>query len=110
MWDIKRGDNGEQSGRGRRQAVVAGMDAAEWVRRELRFEADALQAEVLRTRSKRGLLNCCRQWGKSTITAAKAIHQAQAGAESLTLVVIPGARMFQSTPPARAATAEQCVF
>jgi hypothetical protein len=37
-------------------------------------------------------LNCCRQWGKSTVTAAKAVHQACSAAKSLTLVVSPSAR------------------
>jgi hypothetical protein len=37
-------------------------------------------------------LNCSRQWGKSTITAAKAIHQAYHTAESLTVVVSPSGR------------------
>lgn len=67
-------------------------DAAEWVRRKLGIEPDPLQSEVLRTSAKRGMLNCCRQWGKSTITAAKAVHQAQTAAGSLTLVVSPSAR------------------
>ena len=67
-------------------------NAAEWVREELGFPADALQAQVLGTASKRGLLNCTRQWGKSTVTAAKAVHQAWSTAESLTLVVSPSAR------------------
>jgi len=47
---------------------------------------------VLRTTNKRGILNCCRQWGKSTITAAKAIHGAYHAAGSLTVVVSPSGR------------------
>jgi len=47
---------------------------------------------VLGTTRKRGLLNCSRQWGKSTITAAKAVHQASSEPGSLTLVVSPSAR------------------
>ena len=43
-------------------------------------------------RGEAGNLNCTRQWGKSTVTAAKAIHQAQHEAGSLTLVVSPSAR------------------
>ena len=62
------------------------------MREELQFPADDLQARVLGTASKRGLLNCTRQWGKSTITAAKAAHQACSTPESLTLVVSPSAR------------------
>jgi phage FluMu gp28-like protein len=67
-------------------------DAAEWARRELGFEADATQARVLRSRSKRVILNCTRQWGKSTVTAAKAVHEAVTHAGSLTVVVSPSAR------------------
>lgn len=64
----------------------------EWVGTQLGFWADAQQERVLATTSKRGLLNCSRQWGKSTITAAKAVHQAWSQAGSLTLVVSPSAR------------------
>ena len=67
-------------------------DAAEWVRTRLDLAVDQLQAQVLRTANKRGILNCSRQWGKSTITAAKAIHQAYNTAESLTVVVSPSGR------------------
>ena len=67
-------------------------DAADWVKERLGFPADSMQAQVLRTKTKRGLLNCSRQWGKSTITAAKAVHQAQRTAGGLTLVVSPSAR------------------
>ncbi len=67
-------------------------DPAEWVKDKLGFEADDLQASVLRSTSRRGLLNCSRQWGKSTVTAAKAIYEAAHAKESLTLVVSPSAR------------------
>src|SRR5438045_4112073 len=66
--------------------------AVEWVRRELGFEPDGTQARVLNSTSRRVLLNCTRQWGKSTVTAAKAVHQAWTVAGSLTLVVSPSAR------------------
>ena len=66
--------------------------AAEWVRRELGFEADETQRRVLNSSSRRVLLNCTRQWGKSTVTAAKAVHQAWIVPGSLTLVVSPSAR------------------
>jgi len=65
---------------------------ADWARRALGFEPDATQARVLDTHSKRVLLNCTRQWGKSTVTAAKAVHQAITEADSLTIAVSPTAR------------------
>ena len=67
-------------------------DPVEWTREKLGFEPDAAQARALRSKSERGLLNCSRQWGKSTVTAAKAVHQAFTVAKSLTLVVSPSAR------------------
>jgi hypothetical protein len=63
-----------------------------WGREQLGFEPDREQALVLGSTSKRGLLNCTRQWGKSTITAAKAVYQACTEPGSLTLVVSPSAR------------------
>jgi hypothetical protein len=63
-----------------------------WARQELGFAADEKQAQVLRSESRRGLLNCSRQWGKSTVSAAKALHRAWHEAGSLTLVVSPTAR------------------
>src|SRR5437660_3651651 len=57
----------------------------------LGFSPDAQQERVLRG-GKRGIVNCTRQWGKSTVTAAKAVHRAHSVPGSLTLVLTPGAR------------------
>ena len=51
-----------------------GADPVAFAREALRFEPDARQAQVLTTNCSQGLLNCTRQWGKSTITALKAVH------------------------------------
>jgi hypothetical protein len=58
----------------------------------LGFAPDATQARVLNAQSKRVALNCTRQWGKSTVTAAKAVHEAQTNDGSLTVVVSPTSR------------------
>ena len=58
----------------------------------LGFEPDVQQGELLRGEVRRLVLNCTRQWGKSTITAAKAVLRAQERAGSLVLVVSPSAR------------------
>jgi phage FluMu gp28-like protein len=68
------------------------MPAEEWVRRNLGLEPDAEQARILGSERRRGMLNCTRQWGKSTIAAAKAVHEAWNKAGSLSLVVSPSAR------------------
>ncbi len=55
---------------------AAEQSVTEFVRTRLGFEPDELQAEVLESEAKRGILNCTRQWGKSTVAAAKAVHRA----------------------------------
>src|SRR5438046_1699225 len=47
--------------------------APEWIQSKLGFLPDGTQKSVLGTASKRVLLNCTRQWGKSTVTAARAV-------------------------------------
>jgi hypothetical protein len=56
---------------------------------KLGFDADAKQREVLDSTAKRAILNCSRQWGKSTVAAAKAVHRAWSEAGSLVLVASP---------------------
>jgi hypothetical protein len=67
-------------------------DAAQWARERLGFEPDDRQAEVLRTEAKRAILNCTRQWGKSTVGAAKAVHRAYWRPGSTVLVASPTKR------------------
>lgn len=56
------------------------------------IEPDAWQGRVLRSASKRQLLMCHRQAGKSIVAAAKALHKAQYKPGSLTLVLSPSER------------------
>jgi terminase large subunit-like protein len=67
-------------------------DAVDFVRTRLGFSPDAKQIEILQSTAKRGILNCSRQWGKSTVTAAKAVHRAYAQAGSVILVASPSER------------------
>jgi hypothetical protein len=53
---------------------------------------DAKQIDVLRSSAKRGILNCSRQWGKSTVAAAKAVHRAYTRVGCLVLVASPSER------------------
>src|SRR4051794_1321636 len=92
VWSTRGADFGAPRERRIEPGGDSREDAVEWARRELGFEADALQARILRSTGKRGILNCCRQWGKSTVTSAKALYHAQHRAESLVIVVSPSAR------------------
>jgi hypothetical protein len=88
MWQVKL----RRKGAAPPAPAADSLGAAEWARDALGFPADRLQARILETHAKRGILNCTRQWGKSTVTAAMAVHQAVHQAGSLTLVVSPSAR------------------
>jgi phage FluMu gp28-like protein len=68
------------------------QDVVEFARSRLGFEPDEKQCEVLRSTAKRGILNCTRQWGKTTVSAAKAVHRAVTQAGSTVVVASPGAR------------------
>jgi hypothetical protein len=57
-----------------------------WVRQYLGFHPDGKQRQVLEAKTNRGILCCSRQWGKSTTTAAMAVHHAWLNPESLVLV------------------------
>jgi len=72
--------------------VAHDWDVARFARERLEFEADATQSLVMNGRIHRGLLNCTRQWGKSTITAIMAVHRAYFREGSLTIAVSPSGR------------------
>lgn len=89
----------EQRPAGRDKTAPAGvddllfqMDALRFAREKLGFEPDAKQATVMGGEIRRGILNCTRQWGKSTVASAMAVHRAWSQAESLIIVVSPSAR------------------
>ena len=67
-------------------------NAVEFAERRLGFTPDAKQAEVLLSSSQLGILNCSRQWGKSTVAAAKAVHLAYTKPGSLVLIASPTER------------------
>jgi Terminase large subunit, T4likevirus-type, N-terminal len=88
--DDKNGEESETRVKRERRPEARGViDPVEFARKRLRFEPDERQIEVLRSDAKRGILNCTRQWGKSTIAAAKAVHRAYTREKSLVLVASP---------------------
>src|SRR5215469_12465028 len=68
------------------------INEVDLARRRLGFFPDARQSEVLLSQAKRVILNCARQWGKSTITAAKALYRALSMEDCLVLVASPSRR------------------
>ena len=70
----------------------AEVDIVAFARDMLGFVAEASQVEFLRSIAKHGIVNCSRQWGKSTLAAIKAIFLAWTRPGSLVLVVSPTLR------------------
>jgi hypothetical protein len=68
------------------------LDPVLFARDALGFNPDPSQERVLRWTGKRLLLNCSRQWGKSTTTSVLAVHEAVFRPDSLILVVSPSLR------------------
>ncbi len=56
--------------------LAVALDAAEFARTLLDFQPDHHQTRVLQSAANRAILNCTRQWGKSTVCAIKALHRA----------------------------------
>ncbi len=63
------------------------IDPARFAKDRLGLDLDEAQARVVKSGAKRMLLNCTRQWGKSTVTAVMAVHRALYHPESLVVVV-----------------------
>ena len=55
-------------------------------------QLDTAQVEVLRSPHRRIIVNCHRQWGKSTLASAMAFHQAVFYPRSLVLLIAPSLR------------------
>ena len=89
VWTYKRQPKKEQRSR---VPVPHAEDVIGFVTELLRFEPDERQRELLESVAKRGILNCSRQWGKSTVAAMKAVHRAYSRAGSLVLVASPSER------------------
>jgi hypothetical protein len=57
--------------------------------RDCGLEPDPVQARLLTSPARRLLVNCCRQWGKSTTTALIALHEAIYAAPAMIVLVSP---------------------
>jgi len=75
-----------------RRDLLWALDPVCFAREALGFHPDSSQAQVLRSTKLRLLLNCTRQWGKSTTAAVVALHRALYYPNSLILLVSPSQR------------------
>ncbi len=70
-------------------------DIVRFAREQLGLTPQATQARLLAARGRRVILNCHRQWGKSTMAAVRAIHQALSYAGHQVVIVSIDARRAQ---------------
>lgn len=57
--------------------------------RDCGIEPDDVQSRLLTTTSRKTLVNCCRQWGKSTTTALIGLHEALYAAPAMIILISP---------------------
>jgi hypothetical protein len=72
--------------------LAMALDPVLYAKNALGFQPDVWQNKVLRVTGKRMLLNCSRQWGKSTTASVLAVHRAMFHPDSLILLVSPSLR------------------
>src|SRR5215210_8589843 len=77
-----------------RKSLIARLSRVDFAR-SLGIKPDAWQEELLRSTPDRVLLNCCRQSGKSTMSAVVALHRALYHPGSLILCLAPALRQSQ---------------
>ncbi|MES1262641.1 MAG: hypothetical protein ABUS49_12985, partial [Acidobacteriota bacterium] len=76
MCTYKRGSYNKGTDAGNQNDGAESADILEFARTRLRFVPDERQREVFESDAKQVILNCTRQWGKSTVAATKAVHRA----------------------------------
>jgi len=69
--------------------LVYGADPVLWAKEVLGYHPDEWQAKVLQSRSRKIILNCSRQSGKSTTCAALGLHESIYRRPSFGLVIAP---------------------
>jgi hypothetical protein len=72
--------------------VSEDLDPVAFARDRLKIDPDPYQIEILRSNPNRGIFNCSRQSGKSTVAAAAAIHRAYSRPGCTILVASPSER------------------
>ena len=73
-------------------SFILSNNAADFGRQTLGFSPDEAQAQLLAARQRYVLLNCHRQWGKTTVTAIRAVYQAHEKRKQVIVIVSPTLR------------------
>jgi hypothetical protein len=63
------------------------LDPVAFAAERCKIVLDPVQAELVRSRGRRELVNCTRQWGKTTSTAVAALHEGNYVRGSLTILI-----------------------
>lgn len=69
--------------------LIYSLDPVTWAKEVLGFHPDPWQADLLRSRSRKIILNCSRQSGKSTTCAALGLHESIYRRPSFGLIIAP---------------------
>jgi len=69
--------------------LVYAADPVTWAKEVLAYHPDPWQADLLRSRSRKIIMNCSRQSGKSTTCAALALHESIYRSPSFCLICAP---------------------
>jgi hypothetical protein len=80
-------EQGTVAGQGQGSAEIPNV--LEFAQSRLEFWPDSRQAALLESGVSRGIVNCSRQWGKSTVAALMAVYRAYFRAKSLVVVACP---------------------
>ena len=75
------------------------LDASYFARHSLDFTPDDNQKRVLQSSAHRMILNCTRQWGKSTVCGIKALHLALTIEKTLVIVAGTSRAPNRRIPP-----------
>ena len=76
----------------RQRSIDASAGIVAFVQERLNFTVEPSQLPFLTSTATRGIVNCSRQWGKSTLAAMKAVFRAHTHPGSLILVLSPTLR------------------
>ncbi len=74
------------------KTAIHTQDPVAFATHRLGIQPDPQQAAFLASTANHGILNCTRQWGKSTMAAIKAVHRAYTRPDSLVVVASPSER------------------